>query len=69
MDMIAINDLRARYQQAVRAAKTYRDAAEDIPPLREFYRALAFTYERMAQEARLMIDKAEGLSQPAERAA
>ncbi len=69
MDMIAINDLRARYTQAIRAAETYREAAEKISPLREFYRALAFTYERMAREANLMLEKADGLSQPTEQAA
>jgi hypothetical protein len=59
MDVIAINDLRARYMQAVRAAETYRDAAEKIEPLREFYHALAVTYERAAREMRLMLDAVE----------
>ena len=69
MDIIAINDLRARHTEAVRAAEAYRDAAERIPPLRDFYHAISFTYERMAREANLMLDKADGLAEPTKRAA
>jgi len=69
MDIVAINDLRARYLQAVRSAETYRQASEKIPPLREFYHALATTHERMAREANLMLEKVERLTEPTEQAA
>ena len=62
MDFVAINDLRARYAQAVRSAETYRDAAEKTEPLRDFYHALAVTYERSAREMGLMLDTVERLS-------
>jgi len=69
MDMIAINDLRARYIQAVRAAETYREAADAIPSLKEFYDALAFTHEQIARQAILFLNKAEKIARPIELAA
>jgi len=56
MDLVAVTALRARYQDAIKAAETYRDAAENSPHLRDFYAALAFTYERSGREMRLMLD-------------
>lgn len=69
MDAVAINELRARYTQAIRSAETYRDAAETIAPLREFYHALAVTYERAAREMRLMLDAVERIQRDREMAA
>jgi hypothetical protein len=69
MDVIAINELRARYTQAVRSAETYRDAAETIAALREFYHALAITYERSAREMRLMLDAVERIDRDRDIAA
>lgn len=59
MDIIAINDLRARHRQTVCAAESYRDAAGKMAPLRDFYHALAVTYERAAREMRIMLDTVE----------
>lgn len=59
MDHVAINELRERYAQTVRAAETYRDAAVQMEPLREFYHALAMTYERAAREMEVMLDSTE----------
>jgi hypothetical protein len=69
MDMLAITLLRSRYLEAVSAAETYRDAAEEAFDLRAFYQALATTYERSAREMRLMLDAAERLSALATEAA
>jgi hypothetical protein len=69
MDLIAINQLRVRYAQAVRAAESYRDAAEASEPLRAFYHALAVTYERSAREMRLMLDTVERIDRDRDMAA
>jgi hypothetical protein len=69
MDVIAINELRARYAQALRSAETYRDAAEAVEPLRAFYHALAVTYERAAREMRLMLDTVERIDRDRDIAA
>jgi hypothetical protein len=69
MDFVAIRELRARHSAAVRAAETYRDAAAEIPPLHEFYHALAVTYERAAREFGLMLDTVERLSVATDQAA
>ena len=69
MDMTAITELKSRAIQAMASAEKYRKLAER-PGLRDFYRALAFTHERMAREATLMIDQAERLVDlPAQAAA
>ncbi len=68
MDTLAIVLLRARYLEAVGSAETYRDAADDHPALRDFYHALATTYERAARELALMlgtVDKISGLDSEA----
>ena len=62
MDFAAVTQLRARYQDAIKAAEIYRDAAETTPRLKDFYHALAFTYERSAREMRLMLDTVERIS-------
>ena len=59
MDLVAINDLRARHRQTACAAESYRDAAGRIAPLRDFYRALAATYEQAAREMQIMLDTVE----------
>jgi hypothetical protein len=61
MDLVAIAQLRVRYAEAVTSAETYRDAAEKDRESRDFYRALAFTYERSAREMKLMLDRVERL--------
>ena len=40
----------------------YRDAAENGLENRDFYQALACTYERSAREMNLMLDRVERLS-------
>jgi len=57
--MTAITELRSRAIQAMASAEKYRKLAERTPGSRDFYKALAFTHERMAREATLMIDKAD----------
>ena len=69
MDHIAITQLRGRHAEAVTSAEIYRDAAEKNPANRDFYRALAFTYERAAREMKLMLDRVERLSGATEIAA
>jgi hypothetical protein len=59
MDMTAITELKLRAIEAIVAAEKYRDLAEGHIGLRDFYHALAFTHERMARAANLMLDKAE----------
>lgn len=61
MDIAAITELKSRAIDAITSAEKYRDLAERQVGLRDFYHALAFTHERMAREANLMLDKAERL--------
>jgi len=69
MDHVAITQLHGRHTEAITSAETYRDAAEKNPENRDFYRALAFTYERAAYEMKLMLDRVERLSGATEIAA
>lgn len=69
MDAVAITELRERYLNTVRAAETYRDAAEQMKSLRDFYHALASTYERAAHEMGAMLDAAERAIETNEKAA
>jgi hypothetical protein len=65
MDIAAITELKSRAMDAITSAEKYRDLAERQKRqigLRDFYRALAFTHERIAREANLMLDKAEQLT-------
>jgi hypothetical protein len=62
MDVAALTELKSRAIAAIISAKKYRGLAERRPALRDFYRALAFTHERMGREANLLIDKAKALS-------
>jgi hypothetical protein len=61
MDIAAITELKSRAIDAITSAEKYRDLAERHAGLRDFYQALAFTHERIAREANLMLDKAERL--------
>ena len=61
MDTTALTELKSRAIEAIASAEKYRDLAERHPALRDFYHALAFTHERMAREANLMLDKVEGI--------
>jgi|EndMetStandDraft_4_1072995.scaffolds.fasta_scaffold1289988_1 hypothetical protein len=61
MDIAAITELKFRAVEAIGSAEKYRELAESRPALRDFYHALAFTHERMAREANLMLDKVEGI--------
>ncbi len=69
MDPVAIAHLRARYLDAVASAEMYRGEAQNHLPMRDFYNALAVTYERSAREMKLMLDKVERLSGASEAAA
>jgi hypothetical protein len=69
MDPAAIAELCVRHAEAIASAKTYRQAAESAPENRDFYSALAFTYERAAREMYLMLDRVERLSGENELAA
>jgi hypothetical protein len=69
MDLAAIAQLRVRHAEAIASAETYRQAAENSAENRDFYRALAFTYERSAREMNLMLDRVERLSGATELAA
>lgn len=69
MDIAAITELKSRAVEAIASAEKYRDMAERRPGLRDFYHALAFTHERMAREANLMIDAADRISRLIEKAA
>ena len=60
MDVAAITQLKFHAIEAIASAERCRELAERKPALRDFYHALAFTYERMAREANLMIDKVDG---------
>jgi hypothetical protein len=59
MDIAAIAELKSRAIDAIASAEKYRDLAECRAGLRDFYHALAFTHERIAREANLMLEKAE----------
>jgi hypothetical protein len=61
MDIAAITELKSRALDAITSAEKYRDIAERQAGLRDFYHALAFTHERIAREAHLLLDKAERL--------
>jgi hypothetical protein len=69
MDPAAIAQLRVRHAESVASARMYRQAAEDSAENRDFYLALAFTYERAAREMHLMLDRVERLSGANELAA
>jgi hypothetical protein len=69
MDIRALTELKSRATEAITSAERYRELAERRPAQRDFYHALAFTHERMAREATLMLDKAEGLMAVAAEAA
>ena len=69
MDIVAITELKSRAIEAIASAEKYRDLAERRPGLRGFYHALAFTHERMAREANLMIEAADKASRLIKRAA
>ena len=62
MDIAAITELKSRAIEAIASAEKYRTLAERKAGQRAFYHALAFTHERMAREANLMIDKVEEMS-------
>ena len=62
MDITAITELKSRATDAIASAEKYRALAERKPRLGSFYHALAFTHERMAREAILMIDRVEELT-------
>jgi hypothetical protein len=62
MDLAAIAQLRVRHAEALASAGMYREAGENSPENRDFYRALAFTYERSAREMHLLLDRVERLS-------
>ena len=59
MDIAALAELRARAKDAAASAVTYRERAEKTPALRDFYRALAFTYDQVVRDMRLLLDTAE----------
>ena len=69
MDIAAITELKSHAIDAIRSAEKYRDLAQRHVGLRDFYHALAFTHERMAREANLMLDQAERLTPTASAAA
>ena len=69
MDIAAITELKSRAIKAIASAERYRDLAERRPGAHAFYHALAFTHERMAREAYLMIDAADKASCQIEKAA
>jgi hypothetical protein len=56
MDRIAINELREHLSRMMSAAEECRNAAEKTERSREFFRALAVTYDRAAREMRIMLD-------------
>ena len=62
MDTAAVTELKSRAIEAIISAEKYRGLAERRLGLREFYHALAFTHERMAREANLMINAADKVS-------
>jgi hypothetical protein len=62
MDQFAIAQLGARWAEMVDSAQAYRSSAETDEVNRDFYRALAVTYERSAREMKLMLDKTRRLS-------
>ena len=49
IDPVAVAHLRARYLDAVTSAEMYRGGAQNSLPMRDFYHALAVTYERSAR--------------------
>jgi 3-deoxy-D-arabino-heptulosonate 7-phosphate (DAHP) synthase class II len=59
MDIAAITELRSRVVEAIASAEKYRELAERKAALRDFYHALATTYERSAREMTIWLDKAE----------
>ena len=62
MDTAAITELRSRALDATKLAEKYSHLAKQDAGRRGFYQALAFTHERMAREAKLMLGKAERLA-------
>lgn len=69
MDIAAVMELRARCLEAVNAAEKYRELASSTPELREFYHALAVTYERTVREMQIMLDTVDRLAAADQEAA
>lgn len=69
MDIAALAELKSRGIEVVASAERYRELAERTPALRDFYHALAVTYERAAREMDIMLVKAERLGSVASEAA
>jgi hypothetical protein len=69
MDVAAVTELRARWLEAVGDAEKYRALASSTPPLREFYHALAVTYERSAREMHIMLDTVDRIAATDQEAA
>jgi len=69
MDVGAIIELRARCLESVNAAEKYRALASSTPALREFYHALAVTYERSVREMQFMLDTVDRVTAIDEAAA
>jgi hypothetical protein len=69
MDIAAITELRARSIEAINAAEKYRALAASVPAQRDFYHALAVTYERSLREMQIMLDTVERLDAADQEAA
>lgn len=69
MDIAALAELKSRGIEAVASAERYRELADRTPALRDFYHALAITYERAAREMVLMLEKADRVGSVASEAA
>jgi hypothetical protein len=69
MDIAAITELRARSIEAINAAEKYRALAASVPAQRDFYHALAVTYERSLREMQIMLDTVERLDAANQEAA
>ena len=59
MDIVALTELKSRALEALTSAHKYRALAGRHSGQRDFYRALATTYQRSAREMEIMLDKAE----------
>lgn len=69
MDIAAITELRARSIETISAAEKYRALASATPALREFYHALAVTYERSVREMQIMLNTVDRLVEVEQEAA
>jgi hypothetical protein len=69
MDIAAVTELRARSIEAINAAEKYRAMAASVPAQRDFYHALAVTYERSVREMQIMLDTVDRLGAADQEAA